>query len=595
LTPIAAQNGGTVDYVGGPSTGDGNNSVFVSNISLTDNGKNYYGSYIQDDWKVSPKLTVNLGLRWDFFGLVYEHHANQANFVPSGPPTGGPMYIIPNGPNANNLSTSFTSLLAQDGITLAVTNKYGKGLGNSQKANFAPRFGFAYQVNPKLVARGGFGIFYNGFENRGFSPNLGENYPFQFNFQYAAADDGHPITYPGCTASGTPIGSATLETGFACTPLDPLLVNANGLALRGIQFNYITPYSMGGNLTLQYQLTPTLSVQAGYVTSLARHLESFPNSNNVTRILDTTESTKTAIPFPDFGQGSSYAITEGSSHYHGLQTKIEKRFAGGLSLLGTYTWSQSRTDAGDLLNGGSLAGYRAPDVPGAGIHYDYGLAAFDIRNVVHLSGTYELPFGKGKRFLANSHGIANQVFGGWSVNWSAVLQGGQPITLSCPVGTASGTGCYDLVVPGQDLKRGLHIDSNGKLSFFGNPAAFNQPCPLGAGGVPDPSKAAGCVPLTGLSVLGGPPAQIAGPPFKRLDFSTFKDFRLSERFTLQFRAELFNIFNHPNFNAPGFGGNGVVAVSGSTNFTSSNFGEIGSTRDAPYDPRQIQFALKLYY
>ena len=85
-----------------------------------------------------------------------------------------------------------------------------------------------------------------------------------------------------------------LETGFACTPLDPLLVNASGLALRGIQFDYITPYSMGGNLTLQYQLTPTLSVQAGYVTSLARHLEVFPNSNNVTQILDTTQSTKTS-------------------------------------------------------------------------------------------------------------------------------------------------------------------------------------------------------------------------------------------------------------------------------------------------------------
>ena len=82
---------------------------------------------------MSPKLTLNLGLRWDFFGLVYEHHSNQANFVPSGPPTGGPMYIIPPGPNAGNLSPSFTSLLAQDGITLAVTNKYGKGLGNSQK------------------------------------------------------------------------------------------------------------------------------------------------------------------------------------------------------------------------------------------------------------------------------------------------------------------------------------------------------------------------------------------------------------------------------------------------------------------------------
>jgi hypothetical protein len=595
LAPIPAHNGGTIDYVGGPSTGQGNNSIYASNISLTDNGKNYYGTYVQDDWKVSPKLTVNIGLRWDFFGLVYEHHANQANFVPSGSPTGSPMYIIPQGPNANNLSTSFTDLLAKDGITLAITNKYGKGLGNSQKTNFAPRFGFAYQVTPKLVARGGFGLFYNGFENRGFSPNLGENYPFQFNFQYKADDDGHPIMYPGCTASGTPIGSATLETGFACTPLSPLLVNASGLALRGIQFDYITPYSMGANLTLQYQLTPSLSVQAGYVTSLARHLESFPGSNNVTRILDTSQSTNVALPFPDFGQGSSYAVTAGSSHYHGLQTKVEKRFAGGLSLLGTYTWSQTRSDAGDLLNGGSLRGYRAPDVPGAGIRFDYGLAAFDIRNVLHLSGTYELPIGKNKKFLGGSGGVMDKVLGGWSVNWAAVLQGGQPITLPCPSNTTSGTGCYDLVVPGQDPKRGFHIDSNGEPSFFGNPAAFNQPCVLGAGGVPDPSKVSGCVPLTGLAVLGGPPSQIAGPPFKRLDFSIFKDIRFRERYTLQFRTEFFNILNHPNFNAPGFGGNGVVAISGSTNFKNSSFGEIGSTRDAPYDPRQIQFALKFYY
>jgi hypothetical protein len=150
-------------------------------------------------------------------------------------------------------------------------------------------------------------------------------------------------------------------------------------------------------------------------------------------------------------------------------------------------------------------------------------------------------------------------------------------------------------VTGQDPKRGLHTDSNGKLSFFGNPGAFSQPCILGAGSTPIPDSPSGCVPLTGLASLGGPPTQIAGPPFKRLDFSTFKDIPLNERFRLQFRAEFFNILNHPNFNAPGFGGNGVVAVSGATNFTSSNFGEIGSTRDAPYDPRQIQFALKLYY
>jgi len=88
---------------------------------------------------------------------------------------------------------------------------------------------------------------------------------------------------------------------------------------------------------------------------------------------------------------------------------------------------------------------------------------------------------------------------------------------------------------------------------------------------------------------------VPGPGFHRFDFSIFKDFPIKEHVKLQFRAEIFNLTNHPNFNAPGFGGNGVVAISNSGNYTSGNFGEIGSTRDAPYDPRQIQFALKLYY
>jgi hypothetical protein len=456
-------------------------------------------------------------------------------------------------------------------------------------------------------------MFYNGFENRGFSPNLGENYPFQFNFSFAPANDNTPVTYSGCTSpDATSVGSATLETGFTCTPLDPTLVQANGLALRGIQFNYSTPYSMAGNFTVQYQLRPTLSVQAGYVTSLARHLETFPNSNHVTQIQPTgTQLNNGAgtgglpgclngveingntggcgiaaslggLPFSDFGQGSSYATTNGNSYYHAFQSKVEKQFGGGLNFLATYTYSKARTDAGDLLNGGSLQGFRAPDVVGAGIKYDYGLASFDIRNVFHLSGGYELPFGKGKRFLANGSAMASRIFGGWSINATGVLQGGQPITLNCPDGTAAGTGCYDLIVPGQSQKRGLHTDANGRLSFFGNPAAFSEPAKCTASPCP-------------LSTLGGPPTQIIGVPFKRLDFSTFKDIQLSERFRLQFRAEFFNILNHPNFNNPGFGGNGVVAISGSTNFTNSNFGEIGSTRDAPYDPRQIQFALKLYY
>jgi hypothetical protein len=595
--------GTKVDYVGGA------NGVFVSNISLTDNGKDYYGGYVQDDWKVTSKLTLNLGLRYDFFGLVYEHHANQANFVPN--LYGTPTYVLPAGANSNLLSDSFKTLLAKDGINLAITDHYGKGLGYSQKANLSPRIGFAYQWSSKLVVRAGFGIFYNGFENRGFSPNIGENYPFQFNFSFfpglkttssGAFDPTALYPYatagPGGTACGgigaNPMnGLATFESGFSCTPLSPLLVNASGLALRGIQFNYLTPYTMSGNLTVQYQIRPTLAVQAGYVTTQARHLETFPGSNTVPVITDNNANQASLVPFPDFGRGSSYAATQGNSIYHGLQTKAEKRFAGGLNFLAAYTWSKTLSDAGDLLNGGSLRGYRAPNVPGLGIHFDYGLASFDIRNVFHFSGGYDLPFGKGKRFASGASGLQNRLVSGWSMNWSMTLQGGQPIGLGCPNGTAAGLNCGALRVAGQPLDLGLHTDMNGKLSWYGNPAAFAQPCTLGPGGTPT-SSPAGCVPLTGSAALGGL-TQVPGPGFHRVDFSLFKDIPINERFRFQFRTEIFNILNHPNFNAPNFGGNGVVAISGSGDFRSSNFGEIGSTRDAPYDPRQIQLALKLLF
>ena len=593
----------TLSTVGGPNYVGGSSEVFVSNISLTDNGKDYYGGYVQDDWKVSSKLTVNLGLRYDFFGLVGEHHSNQANFVPAGTgPFSTATYLLPSGPNSGNVSTGcplcFTELLATDGINMAVTNKYGTGLGNSQNNNFAPRIGLAYQATPKLVVRSGFGIFYNGFENRGFSPNLGENYPFQFNFSFGSPNDTTPISantpFSGCAATAPYGGTATFEAGFACTPLSPLLVtNAQGLGLRGIQFNYKTPYTIGANLTVQYQLTPTMSLQAGYVTTLARHLESFPNYNNPTSIAAQSTPEANLVPFPDFGFGSSYAATAGMSAYHGLQTKVEKQFANGLNFLFTYTYSKTMTDAGDLLNGGSVNGFRAPSVPGLGMAFDYGLADFDVRNVVHFSGGYELPFGKGKKFMSSASGVSNVLIGGWSMNWSTTLQDGQPISIGCPSGTASNLGCGALYT-GQALKLGIHTDANGLVSWFGNPGAFNQPCVLGAGGVPIANKPTGCVPLTGAAALGGI-TQVPGPGFHRLDFSLFKEFPISERFRLQFRTEIFNIFNHPNFNAPNFGGNGVVAISNSGNFNSSTFGEIGSTRDAPYDPRQIQFAIKLYY
>ncbi|MBT9333173.1 TonB-dependent receptor [Paracidobacterium acidisoli] len=615
LDPIASSVGGP-DFVGGPD------QVQASNISKTYDARKYLALYFQDDWKVTPRLTLNLGLRWDYFTPISETNGGQANFIQSGPPNGGPIFLLPKtGKDNRDLSSTannsalngngFLDLLANDGITLVETDKYGDGLVQTQKSNFAPRFGVAFQVTPRFVTRGGVGISYNAFENQGYGPNIGENYPFVYNFNYQQQNLGIPgVTpisagspYAGCgsavNSSGTPTGTATTEAGLACLAFTPLAVNAQGLSLQGLQFNYQTPRTVSANLTFQYSLTHTLSAQAAYVLTDGDNLQAGVGNNWVSQILPAGISTKPYVPFPDFSQQASYQRTIGHSIYNGLQTQLEQQLGNGLTYLLTYTYSKTLSDAGDLLNGGSTNGFRAPYVPGLGPHFDWGLADFDIRNVFHFSGGYQLPFGKDKQFMASSGKLANAVVGGWSVNWIVTLQGGQPVSLSCPSGTTSGTNCNDVRVSGQSEKLGLHTDSNGNLSWFGNPKAFQQPCELGTDSsgntVPIPGTPPGCIPLSGPQALGWGPSTTMGPGFRRFDFSMFKAFALNERFSMQFRAEFFNILNHPNFNAPNFGGNGVTAVSNSSNFNSPNFGEIGSTRDAPFDPRQIQFALKLYY
>ena len=593
LAPVASSVPGGLNGVGGANT------TFASNIANTDNGRNYYGFYFQDDWKVTPKLTLNLGLRWDYFGQVVENFGAQANFIPA--PVGQAQYLIPSNspPSRDPLSQDFLNTLQKDNVALVYSSN--QPLGQSQKSNFAPRFGFAYQVNPKLVIRGGYGLFYGGFENRGFSPNIGENYPFQFSFTFnngsngttngfntggppGAANSYGPVTY--LNADGTVCGTATVTNGFNCIPLQATSVLAAGLQLRGIQFNYITPYTQNLNFFVQYQWTPNTSVTVGYAGNLVRHLEVFPGSNEVSQMLPSGTSTKSYVPWPDFAQGASYAATEGSSYYNSLQLTVERRFSQvtGLQFLAGYTYSKNRGDAHDLLNGGgdtggpgSASSYRAPYLPQFGIQGDYGLVNFDIRNNFVLSGSYELPFGKGKHWGSSVTGAANVLLSGWSTNWILTLQDGQPQTIPCVSNTAAGFGCYALLT-GKSVTAGPH-----NVNQWYNPAAFAQPVTTATIG------------QTNYAPLGGAATQATGPGFHNFDFSVFKEFKTSESTHLQFRAQFFNFTNHPNFNQPGFGGNGVVAIGGSTNFQSSTFGEIGSTRNTPNDARRIQFALKFFF
>ena len=649
----------------GFSYSGGANSVYASNIATTHDQRLYFASYFQDDWKMTPKLTLNLGLRWDYFGPINEVGGDQANFVPSPVPSknfGAPTFIVPaTGSGTRTLSTNtscqaggisdcwgFQDLLAADGITLAVTDRYGKGMVDTQKNNLAPRVGFAYQVTPKWVVRGGFGVFYNSFENQGYSPNIGENYPFVYNLSYfngkvrtgdpSISSQVSPISFSSpfghCgTAGGDPTtghGTANFESGFSCIPLSTSAVDARGVGLEGMQFDFQTPRTYSGNFTLQYSITPSLSAQAAYVYTHTSDLQVNVGNQNVTQLLPAGISTTgcgapwavfpaavgggpgapgSCVPFPDFG-GGSFAATFGQSSYHALQTKLEDQMSNGLYFLLTYTWSKTLSDAGDLLNGGSISGFRALGIPGLGPKFDWAPADFDVRNVIHFSGDYRLPFGKGMKYM-NTGGLANEVLGGWAANWIVTAQGGQPLNFGCPTGTAAGAGCVSVLVNGQSQQRGIKshvIDGAPRPFWLNNDQAFNQPCQLGGADpsslAPIPGSPSGtlpsgqdwtCLPLNGPLALGAHPGNTVGPGIRRMDFSVFKKFAINERISTEFRSEFFNILNHPNFNAPNFGGNGVVAISGSGNWTDPHFGEVGGTRFNPYDPRQIQFALKVYY
>lgn len=561
LTPIPGTVPGAADYVGGAD------NIQASNIANTDMHRSYYGTYFQDDFKVSPKLTVNLGLRWEYFGQLIEKYGAQSNFLPSGNSSPS-QFLLTKQRCSTPLSPDFLAAAATDNISIVCSGQ--TGLGTSQLGNFSPRVGFAYQFTPKLVARGGYGIFYGGFEN---SALLTYNdFPFQFNLDYPIQVPNAPITF----ANGS-IG--TLETGFTGIPLTSAAAEPGGTALLGEDYHVKTPYTQGYNLTLQYQITPSDTVSAAYVGNTVRHLAVYFNSNSPHEILPPGLNSYSYSSYPDFPTGFTETSFAGDSYYNGLQLNYQRRLSAGLSILANFTWSKCRTDAVDVLNQTALFGYRAPLLPGWGLQKDYGLCEFDIPKSFHFSGIYELPFGHGQKYMSNSNKVVEGLFGGWSTNWILTLQDGQPGTIPCAITTTSGFGCNALLVPGQSVTAGPHNVNN-----WLNPAAFASP------------PVATTVGQSDYSVLGGAPTQYYGPGYHRLDFSLFKNFNFTERIYLQFRAEFFNLTNTPNFSLPGFSGNGVVGAPGATDYTSpANFGKITSTRDGQNDQREIQFALKLYF
>lgn len=542
----------------GANNNGGSNSVSASNFPPSFHlVRPYFGAYMQDDWRANQRLMLNLGLRYEFIGTPEESNGRFANFVPAQTGlTSTSTFYIPQSQVAN-VPAAFVALLAKDGI--AFTPVAGNSLVIAQKTNFAPRVGFALQVTPRLVARGGYGLFFQGNENHGLSVSNYVNFPFQITSSYTAANAATPLT------SNNAVG--TLDNGLLNVPLTVTAAAASpnvSLTLLGEPRNAKTSYAQAFNLELQYQVTPNTIAQMAYVGTGARHVQVSIPTNTVSSILSPSANLKSNAFFPDFATGGTFLARAGEDNYNGLQLDVEHRFSSGFSLLANYTFSKCLGDIRDLLDN-NIGSYRAPYVPGLGMNADYGLCDIDVRNIVHASGTWQLPFGHSHRWASTSP--AAWFAGGWSLNGILTAQDGQPLTVACTTTNAAGLGCNAIKVPGVNPYVGSH-----NAAQFLNPAAFANP-------------PAATATSASAANLGGAPTQVNGPPFRRLNLSLFRSFPTVRETYFEFRAEVFNVTNTPNFGQPG-----------NLNFTTpSTFASISATRDNPNDPREIQLSLKYYF
>ena len=309
-------------------------------------------------------------------------------------------------------SSNFNQLLASSNITLNCSAS--KSTGNAQNLNFAPRVGFAYRAMENVVVRGGYGIAYGALDNIGFGGTLGTNYPFSYTVGFNSVNSQSPLTIP----SGA---TATIENALAGQDVqNPVNVPGNGVGLFGRQYDFQTPYTQTYNLTVQDQFTHNDSVQIAYVGTTGRHLDSLGSTNSPSAILppgtsiyDTT--VQGHIPYPSFSPNSQYQTTNGASSYNSMQFTYQHQLSAGLTVLGNYTFAKCLTNQRTIS--GNSPGFRAEWLPGFGINGDYGLCDSDTAQVTHISGSYNLPFGRGTMFLRNDSRVLDEIIGGWKTNY----------------------------------------------------------------------------------------------------------------------------------------------------------------------------------
>jgi len=566
-------NGQYTGLVGVANTGsavadmlvDQENYATVSVSPNVNDAQWYDAGYVQDDWRITRKLTLNLGVRYDYFQPYKENGGQQSNFVVTGPlgiGTGSGVLQFPKSQRNIVLGAPFLNALAKDNVTVQFVDN--DRLVTSQKTDFAPRVGFAYSPRGNTVVRAGFGIFYGGLQSEG-NGNLGANFPWSNQASFFA---------PTCVTGNCPslaAQSITLQTGLLpATNGGQLQTFISQPGFHSIDPKVKPPYTMTFSLGVQQQITPNTAFTLSYVGNLSRHLELYGAPNTAPGLWRPGTNTNPFNPFLDLG-GIGQVHYAGVSTYNSLQAKVEKRYSHGLSFLATYTWSHAFDDASDAGGLFTAIGNRQPAL----IPYIYELtnSVFDIRNRFTINGNYELPIGRGRAFLSNSSRWVDKIVGGWSSSLTFAAQTGTPFTVYPNISTASGGSARAFPVRDPFAGGGTPDPTNPsltscpaqvktKLNYF-NPCAFRNPLPgemisdathpvgsVNPDGVPVKFQAPVTDRATAIALLGTPQNNIYGPGYYQVNMSLFKSFSTWREQSLQFRADAFNVLNHPTLGTP---------------------------------------------
>jgi Carboxypeptidase regulatory-like domain len=550
-TPNVVFGNGLADaLLGVPTSWVNGYSQYISGAGGTDD------FFAQDDWKVRPNLTLNLGLRYEYDALVtdkYNHFGgfdfNTGQVMVAGPVVGLESFagiISPTG-------TAIGKFVPAGSLNLGSTAN-NRALQTPDWHSFAPRFGFAWQptANSHTVIRGGYGIYYDAM--------VGELY-FQksANPPFVQVSAGDLIDSPQ-VLGGIISGELPLGTGAV---MQSALTNTNAIfpALNPVQINLQNSMVQEWSLDVQRTLPGLWLLDVGYVGTRGLYLPFLWNPNQNTPVCPTLSTCTNQRAYPNF-LNMTYTASDGASIYHSLQVKVERRYSNGLSFIGAYTWSKSidtnstyfSTDASQNLPQNSFD--RAAEK---------GLSDFNIPQRLSLAYIYDLPFGSKIGKLNSS--VANVLIEGWQVSGIATLQSGSPFTAyysqTDPSHTEQGTERPN-IVPGVPL-----YPAHQTVTEWMNPAAFSLPAPYTFGSA-------------GRDIL-------QGPGLADWDLSLIREFRLAESKTLEFRAEAFNLFNSPNFSLP------------AADPSAPTFGQIfntvqpiaGLASGGPGDPREIQLVLRI--